>query len=94
MTKKPKQRTFIGDSSPAIIEKALAAFQTPYVSWDLVPTSVELCDDFARVWFEYDPEYGDDADNKWEFSLCVPLYHFWGRKKREQYLKEQRKQRD
>jgi len=101
MAKKPTQRTFRGDTKPKLIEQAIVALTRKYpigVDDDgneiydepCSPTSVELCDDYALVWFEYDPEYDDDVKYKFEYNHAVPLYHFWGRKRREKYLKEQK----
>ena len=98
---KIKGRVFHGDTKPDLIEKAMVALkpQCPCcvdeddneLYYDQsTPTSVEILDHTARVWFEYDPDYDEEYDYKWEFYYCVPLYHFWGRKKRENYLKEQR----
>lgn len=88
----------IGDPNPKLIDKALAALQPKYGEpWELVPTSVELEEEFARVWFEFsveDMEREGHLGFEWEFSLTIPLYHFWGKKKREKYFKEQTRQRD
>ena len=98
---KNKVREFICDTKSDILEKAAAALAPGYPMdvdedgneiWEdhCKPTSVELCDDFARVWFEYDPAFGDDVEFKWQYSKILPLFYFWGRKKRDKYLKEQK----
>ncbi len=94
MAKKP-QRTYKGDTKPVLIEQAITALTPADEERDgPTPTSVELLDDYARVWFEVFAEEDYDVVGDWSYSMAVPLYHFWGRKKREKYLKEQRKIRD
>lgn len=88
----------MGDPNPKLIEQALAALQPKYGEpWTERPTSVELWEDkgLARIWFEYTVDDMEEAGHlgfAWEFSLCIPLYHFWGKKKREKYFKEQKRQ--
>ncbi len=104
--KKKKVREYNGDTDPKLIEQAIKAMAPGYPSdvdedgnevWDdpLVPTSVELLDDSARIWYEFDETVDEDGNHvsEFEFSLVVPIYHFWGRKKRDKYLKEQKIER-
>lgn len=100
----PKVRQYHGETKPELIEKAIEALTSKYPIgvdeddneiWEepCSPTSVELKENHAVVWFEYFAE--DAAEGEmgfdWSYSMSVPLYYFWGRKKREKYLKEQRK---
>lgn len=98
---KNKVREFIGNTKPDLLEKATVALAPEYpmgVDNDgneirgetPSPTSVELLDDYARVWFEYDPAFGDNVEFKWQYSKAIPLFYFWGKKKRDKYLKEQK----
>lgn len=58
--------------------------------WDLPSKVMETDHDAARVWFVYeDTWFGSDSPN-FSFSVCIPIYAVWGRKKREKYLKERK----
>ena len=89
--KKKKKREYRGNTNPKLIEQAIDALTPIYEEFSgSIPTSVELFDDYAKVWFEFDE---DDAEEgavviDWEYFLCVPLYYFWGKKKRDKYMKE------
>lgn len=103
MAKKTQKRVYFGDIKPDLIEKAIVALTSKYPIgvddegneiWEepCSPSSVELKEAHALVWFEHfaeDAKEGEIAFN-WSYSMAVPLYYFWGRKKREKYLKEQR----
>ena len=90
-TRKKKKREYRGNTNPKLIEQAIDALTPIYEEFSgSIPTSVELFDDYAKVWFEFDE---DDAEEgavviDWEYFLCVPLYYFWGKKKRDKYMKE------
>lgn len=92
MAKKQK-REFKGDTNPELLKKALAALQPQYGDpWTEKPTSVELFEDrgYARVWFEYEEDHASEISFDWEFSLALPIFYFWGKKKRDKYLKQRR----
>ncbi len=94
---KKQQRTYHGQTKPELIEQAIKGLTPADGERDgPTPTSVELLDDYARVWFEFFAEDAEtyDVAGDWSYSLAVPLYYFWGKKKREKYLKEQRKSRE
>lgn len=85
-------------SQAELIKKALAGFQSEYCDpWEMIPTSVELDEQkgVARIWFEF-PEEIDEGHMTfaWQFSLSVPMYWFWGKKKKDKYLKAQKKERE
>ena len=103
----PTLKQHHGDTKPELIEKAIEALTSPHEG-ELIdndtfvagrigdtPTSVELFDDYARVWFEYFEEDAprDAIVKEWGYYLCVPAYHFWGKKKREKYLRASRESR-
>lgn len=69
------------------LDRAVEALSNSYVKCDLQPTSVEILKDGARIWYDLGELHGESLG---EFCLHVPAYWFWGKKKREKWIKEDR----
>ena len=64
------------------LDRAVEALST-----DERPTSVEILKDGARIWYDLGALHGESLG---EFCLHVPANWFWGKKKREKWIKEDR----
>jgi hypothetical protein len=59
-----------------------------FLKWDDLPSLVEQrSDEVAVVWWTYkDTWLGDPQEPNFKFSLAIPAYATWGKKKRDKYL--------
>ena len=71
------------------LDRAVEALSTPYVECNERPTSVEILKsgDRARIWFDLGELNGESLG---EYCKHVPGHWFWGKKKREKWIKEDR----
>ena len=67
--------------------RAQEYLSSEFDKWSL-PSEVELIgNDIARVWYIYLDHWPYDDEPHFKFSLCIPAYSVWGKKKRDKYLK-------
>jgi hypothetical protein len=58
-----------------------------FLCWNDLPSRVEQRDDVAIVWWVYKDTWPDDRhESDFKFSLAIPVYAVWGKKKRDKYL--------
>ena len=62
-----------------------------FLGWEDLPSRVEQRDEVAIVWWVYKDTWpGDSQEPDFKFSLAIPVYAVWGKKKRDKYLIAQR----
>lgn len=75
-----------------LCERAKAFLDNDYSGEVELPSQVIEKDGYVQVWFIYEDAWlGDDSPN-FSYSLSIPTYAIWGRKKREKYLKTAREE--
>lgn len=62
-----------------------------YLEWEDCPSQVEVFPTFVRAtWIYKDTWPNDPTGADFKYSLALPLYAVWGRKKREKYIQDMR----
>lgn len=75
-------------------QKAQEYLSCEWNVWPL-PSKIEVVDETVTLaWFVYEDTWPYDAEPNFTYSMAIPSYVLWGKKKRDNYLKEQAKQLD
>ena len=79
------------DKSRADCEKAQEYLSSEWDQWPL-PSAVEIKGNTALVWFIYKDTWPFDVEPDFKYSVAIPAYLFWGKKKRDKYLRKQKEE--
>ena len=55
--------------------------------WPLPSEVEEINEEISKVWYVYEDNWPFDEDPDFRYSVNIPSYVLWGKKKREKYLK-------